>query len=217
MERFKASLPPLTSVMPHGLMAGQSFAISGTGTAYDGSWTVFQVISPTELTFNASSIVGTYAPSVPMGVIGTSVGPIAQGTRYVICMFVMRNGYITPASPPVPFITQATDTYLAFSQIPIGPPECIGRILAITPANAGIGGPYYYVATASGVSNPTVINDNVTTSLLDQTFSDAVLTAGINVTEVGNNVLQQREIGEFVKPVLYAGRVFYMGERVKVG
>lgn len=206
-----------TNGQPHNLMAGQTFVISDTGTAYDGTWTVFQVISPTQLTFNASTIVGNYPGTFPdNGVLGTSSGLIAAGQRYCICLFIMRNGDITPASPPVGFITAASDTFVNFTNIPIGPPECVGRILAVTPANAGIGGPYYYIADGSGVVGPTVINDNVTSSLADTGFSDAVLTAGINVTQVGNNALQQREVGEFVKPVLYAGRVTYLGERTKV-
>lgn len=212
----QSQIATVTTATDHNLMAGQAVIISGLTSAmgYDGTWIVFSTPTPTTFTFNAPDIIGDVSGA--SGVVGVAAGGLAAGPRYAIVMFVMRNGYITPASPPVGFTTFASDTFLSFTNIPIGPPACIGRIIAVTPANAGIGGPYYYIPNGSGVFTPTVIDDNTTTSLYDPSFSDAVLTAGIDVTTVGNNHLQMREVGEFVKPVLYAGRVFYQGERVKV-
>ena len=150
---------------------------------------------------------------------GSGSGQLAAGTRYAVVLFVMRNGFITPAQiNPVAHSTVATDTSLNFSSIPTGPSEVVARIVAVTPPNGGIGGPYYYVpAPAPTGFTSTVINDNSTTSL-NATLSDAVITAGLQIAVPGNNRLSGhvREVGEYVKAVLYGQRVFYLGERVKI-
>lgn len=179
------------------------------------------------------------APAPPPA-LPTPVSDVAPGTRYAICMFLTRNGFITPASPPVQFTTDTDTAQIQFTVVPIGPPNVIGRIIAITAANSGVGGPYYYIPqpvvipppSLSSSSQPTntptpppgetvtvsatVINDNLATSTGWLTLSDTVLLASINVTTTGNNVQQMREIGEFSKCVQYAGRMFYIGERTKV-
>jgi hypothetical protein len=150
---------------------------------------------------------------------GTGSGQLAAGTRYCIYMFLMADGSITPASPPSQFTTTSTEIGIIFTNVGIGPRNCVGRIVALTLANAGIGGPYYYIPNAvsgsGGPFGPTVINDNTTTTLT-AVLSDTVITAGINLSVVGGNILQMREIGEYVKAVSYAGRMFYLGERTKV-
>lgn len=150
---------------------------------------------------------------------GTGSGMLAAGTRYAIHMFLMADGSITPPSAPIQFITTSTEIGVIFSGVAIGPRNCAGRIIALTLANAGIGGPYYYVPNAvsgtGGPFGPTVINDNSSTTLT-AILSDVVISAGVNLSVVGGNILQLREIGEFIKAVNYAGRMFYLGERVKV-
>jgi hypothetical protein len=150
---------------------------------------------------------------------GTGSGQLAAGTRYCIYMFLMADGSITPASQPSQFTTTSTEIGIIFSNVGIGPRNCVARIIALTAANAGIGGPYYYipnaVAGSGGPFGPTVINDNTTTTLT-AILSDTAITSGINLSVVGGNVLQMREIGEYVKGVNYGGRMFYLGERVKV-
>lgn len=147
---------------------------------------------------------------------GTTTGGLAAGTRYCIYMFLMQDGSITPASPPSKFTTHGTEMGLIFTNVGIGPRNCAGRIIALTAANAGIGGPYFYIPSlVSGSFGPTVINDNTSTTLT-AVLTDAIITAGVNLSVVGGNILQMREIGEYVKAVNYAGRMFYLGERVKV-
>lgn len=159
---------------------------------------------------------------------GGATPQVASGVRYAVCMFLTRSGYITPASAPVKFTTTSATTQITFNNVPTGPSNVVARIIAVTLANAGIGGPYFWVpddvqlagsAASLGQTqtiNKTVLNDNVSSSLGPVNFSDAVLSASINISEVGNNLQQQREIGEFVKPIWYKGRAFYLGERTKV-
>lgn len=152
---------------------------------------------------------------------------VAPGQRYAVLMFETRNGYITPASPPVSFFTTGASNQLTFKNLAIGPPDVIARIVAITLANAGIGGPYFYVpndvilpGTAASLGqttriNSTILHDNVSTSLGPITINDAVLASSVNITVDGNDLLRQRELGECVKAVQFAGRGFYLGERTK--
>jgi hypothetical protein len=160
-------------------------------------------------------------------VIPASTTQVASGQRYAVCLFKTRNNFITPASPPVGFLTTGASNQLTFENIPIGPPDVIARIIALTAANSLIGGPYFYVpqavyipASSAQLGQPTtygatILNDNVST-VLTVTISDTVLLDGINISETGNNLFSQREIGEFVKCVNYFGRNFVIGERVKV-
>ena len=153
---------------------------------------------------------------------------VAAGQRYAVLMNLTRNGSITPASPPVSFYTTAATGTLTFSNLPIGPPDVIARIVGITLANAGAGGPFFWIpndvvlqgsATSLGVTqtfNKTVLDDNTGTTLGPINISDAVLSSATNISEMGNNLQQQRELAECVKPVLWAGRTFFLGERTKV-
>ena len=152
---------------------------------------------------------------------------VAPGKRWVVEMFLTRNGFITPASPPRPFFTTIETGTLTFTNLAIGPEDVIARIVAITLAEAGPGGPYFWIPDDVivadspdflGVSHTfekTVLEDNSGTTLGPIHLSDAVLGASENISVVGNNLQQERELGECVKVVQYAGRCFYLGERVK--
>ena len=158
-------------------------------------------------------------------------GQVSSGQRYGILLFLTRNGLITPASPPVPFFTDESAVSIKFSNLCIGPPDVIARIVAMTAAyppgtTAAIGGPYYWIeqdvqildlATGQTVTyNKTIIPDNVSSESGQITLSDAVLLSGTNVIEQGNNALDQREIGSHVFNLEYAGRMFYGGEQTKI-
>lgn len=156
------------------------------------------------------------------GTISSGIaGGLAPGQRYAVVMFQMKDDYITPASNPTAFITSTLDSGLTFTGIHTGPPGVVARIIALTLANSGIGGPYYYVPNVVTDSNgntfgPTVIQDNTSTTLVDVALNDQVIAAGINISVVGNNHFQMREIGEYVKGIQFSGRMAYMGERIKV-
>ena len=200
-------------------------AIAGSG--------LFVVIDPGTVTLSSGNpgvdpIYGTYGSPSMGGFALLTSNVVAAGERYAVLMFLTRNGYITPASPPVSFYTTGASGQITFSALPIGPPDVIARIVAITLANAGAGGPYFWVPDdvtvlgsvaslgATQTFNKTVIDDNTSTQFPNPVnISDSILSASQNISVAGNNLQQQRELGECVKVVQFAGRCFYMGERVK--
>lgn len=193
---------------------GQSVVIAGSSVGgYDGTW-VNRYNDPGATFFVTSG--GAVGLANGSGGTIVTAPQLAAGPRYAICMYLTRSGFITPASPPIAFNTLATDTFITFTAIPLGPPGVTSaRIIAITAANSGIGGPYYWVPDPISGFSATIIHDNSTRSLTAN-LTDVIITGGINVSVAGNNVQNMREIGEWVKCVLYAGRAFYMGERAKV-
>ncbi len=152
--------------------------------------------------------------------VAAPVAQVTAGPRYAVVFYLTRSGYLTPASPPTAFTTTASTVGLTFSNLCIGPANVLQRILAWTPANAAIGGPYYYVPGNVSDENgnaiqASIVADNIATTLTIN-ISDQVLAAGIAVATPGNNLFQARELGEPVKGVQYAGRTFFMGARNKV-
>lgn len=202
-------------------------AAAETGEAVSGSGSTLE-IDPGLVTLGTGNPgadpIYTAATS---GYVLSTLSTVAAGQRYAVLMFQTRNGYITPASNPLTFYTTSQSNQLTFSNLVTGPPDVIARIVAFTPANAGIGGPYFWIpedvivpGTAASLGqtttiNATIIPDNTSTSLV-VTISDDVLTGSINITADGNNLLQQRELAECVKCLQYAGRTVYIGERNQV-
>ena len=192
------------------------------GSAFSGSGNLFE-IDP-GLQYVGTDTDPFFTPSGGGEVV--VVGAIAPGQRYAIEMFLTRNGYMTPASPPVPFFTSESAASLQFNSLTLGPPDVIARIVALTPANGMIGGPYYWIPEdvtindlATGVPttyNKTIIPDNISSASGLINFSDAVLLTGQNVTVQGNNVLQKRELGSCTGLLQFAGRMAYFGEQQKV-
>ena len=192
------------------------------GNAFSGSGNLFE-IDP------GLQYIGTDSDPIYSASGGGTVvapGSITPGQRYGILMYLTRNGYMTPASPPIPFYTSESSVGLQFNNLPIGPPNVIARIVAITPAEAGIGGPYYWIPEdvtvndlSTGLSttyNKTIIQDNETQTSGLINFSDTVLLASENVTEQGNNALQKRELGSCAGILAFSSRMFYFGEQTKV-
>src|SRR6185369_17043678 len=113
------------------------------------------------------------------------------GKHQMQVLYLTRQGYTTRPSPPVKFIANG-DQYLDVSNIPIGPPNVVARILAFTGAD---GSEFFYIpvpAQINGqvVSTATQINDNTTTSVrLD--FGDPTLFAGLDIGTIGNDLPSQ--------------------------
>jgi hypothetical protein len=197
-------------------------AVTGSGTAL--------IIDPGTITLGTGT-PGTnpiYGNATGGDVLVPTNSFVAAGQRWAVTLFLTRDGYITPASPPVSFYTNGGSGYVTPFNLAVGPPNVIARIVAITLANAGVGGPYFWVpddvvvlgsVAALGVTttfNKTVLDDNVQTSFPNPiNLSDAVIAASENISVAGNNLQQQRELGECVKVVQWAGRCFYLGERTK--
>lgn len=147
------------------------------------------------------------------GGTATIAGQLGAGVRQAVTIFQTRNGFLTAPSPPVVFETTGSTTTLQCSQIALGPPNVIARIVAFT---GGGGGNFFYIpvpVTIQGTGQPTtytstVINDNVTTQATF-TFTDAVLLAATAIDIQGNNLFNQIELGSPAWCVPYAGRMFY--------
>lgn len=182
-----------------------------------------------------SPIYPGVAPPQSSATISVATPDLAAGQRYAVTLFQMADGAITPASPPVSFYTTGTTNQITLNAttmqipLPLGPPGTIARIIAITAAGAGIGGPYFYIPApvylppnAASLGQPvtvsaTVIPDN-TTSAEPVTFTllDTVLLNSVNITETGNNRQQTRALRPFAKALLDSGRAFYIGEQAAV-
>ena len=146
-------------------------------------------------------------------------GDIAAGVRQCVCIFKTRNAYLTAPSKPVVFSTSGGSKLLV-SNIPIGPPNVIARILAFTGAN---GGYFFWIpqpVTVTGVGqaktySATILNDNFTTSVsLD--FTDDILLAALSIDTAGSNLFNLTELSNCVWDVSYASRNFYGGEDNKI-
>lgn len=144
--------------------------------------------------------------------------PLTAGTRQGVCLFVTRNGAVTPASTPVTFNTTAQSNFIFANNIPIGPPSTIARIIAITEAGQnGIAGQYFYyipVPVKSVLNNvsvtysATVIQDNTTTNA-KFTFDDNTLLNATEIDITGLDYFNTVELGNAAWNIPYAGRMFY--------
>ena len=145
---------------------------------------------------------------------------LGAGTRKAVLMFLTRNGLITAASPPIIFNTTGGSTSLAFSNLLIGPPDTIARIIALTGAN---GGNFFWIPTPTITTSggqtvtytSTIINDNVSTSAI-LTFTDAILLAATAIDIPGNNLFEQIELGSCRGFLTYANRLIAWGEQNKI-
>ena len=167
---------------------------------------------------NTDVIYGNDSGTGQIAVIGSSLVPIGSGTRQAILFFITKTGDWTPASPPVTFTTSADANLLNVSSIAIGPPDVIGRGIAITEAGAnGVPGENFYVitepvtntvGTTTTTYSSTIINDNVSTTA-SFSFTDAVLLNSQEIDIPGFNLFDLIELGSSAWCVPYSSRMFY--------
>lgn len=136
--------------------------------------------------------VGQVLPQVTTAPVAPA-GNVDVGTRYMIVLFMDRNGTISGYTTAVPFRIEVTaGGYRVFADpIPIGPYQTAARICAFTVAGQSSAGPYRYIGfddvESPGQGQPdvvitsTVINDNVTTSATFN-FTDTYLPGASDVT-----------------------------------
>src|SRR5215472_4746825 len=192
------------------------------GFIWEGIFYVTQVIDAETFVYQQ------YGPNGATTAIGTVTpfGQCAPGLHLCQVLFLDRQGGITAPSPPTTFIANGGQ-YVAVSNIPIGPPNIVARILAFTGAQPNVPGilpPFFYLAVPAQlegqvVSTATQINDNTTTSaLLD--FSDNSLFAtsselgAISVT--GNNLVNQIVLDGALAFAYFSSRLTTIGQRATV-
>lgn len=148
-------------------------------------------------TFYLDSI-GLAPNSTPVtGAASTATsGDIPTGDRYVVVLFKTRSGYIGGMTDDSVFkVTVSTEgKTLLVTGIPVGPSNCIARVLAFTEAGASSAGPYFYIAlddTLEELNNPsvtkTIIEDNITTAL-EVNFTDDYIVGTEDVTNFFNKI-----------------------------
>ena len=175
-----------------------------------GNFSLFR-LSPDQFTFTYQQ----YGPDATTASVGTVTpyGQAAPGIHQCAVAFLTRNGAITAYSPPVQFVANGGQ-YVSVSNIPIGPPNVVGRILLFTSA---MGAYFYYIpvpAEVNGqvVSSATQINDNTSTSaFLD--FSDTTLLSAIGVSIPGNDIAAQIVLDGALGFGYYASRLLTWGQR----
>lgn len=183
---------------------------SGTVTyAWNGTYIVTAV--PTATSFQYQQ----YGPNANSNTVGTvtPTGQAAPGIHQCQMSFLTRQDAITRPSPPVQFVANGGQ-YISVSNMAIGPPNVIARILEFTSAE---GAYFFYIpvpAQVNGqvVSTATQINDNVTTSVLLD-FSDATLLAATGVSIPGNDIAAQIILDGALGFAYYASRLITWGQR----
>jgi hypothetical protein len=197
-----------------------------TAQAEDGAQAI---INGTEFQFDPGPTwVGT-TPSTPTDpfIFGTSTGgtivqpgQLGAGVRLGVVMFLTRNGYLTAPSPYATFTLAEGANAIIVSNIPIGPPNVIARVIALTGANGAF---YFWIpqpvtVTSNGEQvtyDATIIHDNATTSATFN-ITDAVLLAASSIDSPGSNNFEQIELGSCLGFISYSQRVFAWGEQNKI-
>lgn len=189
---------------------------SGTvGFAWEGIFYVTAILSSTSFQYQQ------YGPNGATTAVGTVTphGQAAPGLHLCQVLWLTRQDAIPAPSPPVTFIANGGQ-YVQVTNIPTGPPNVIGRILAFTGAQPLVPGelpPFFYIpvpAQLEGqvVSTSTVIYDNTTTSVtLD--FSDNTLYAALGISKPGNNLANQIVLDGALGYRTYLDRLLTMGQR----
>jgi len=167
------------------------------------------------------TIYGDYTAGTPpasLSVTGGALVPIGAGIRQAVCYFITENEYETQPSAPVIFTTTEDTNQIVCSDLPIGPPDTVGRGIAFTEAGQnGVPGANFYVieedvtTTVNDVTTTvksTIINDNTTTSMAFS-FTDDVLLNSREIDLQGDNLFNLIELGSCAWCVPYAQRMFY--------
>jgi hypothetical protein len=143
---------------------------------------------------------------------------ISAGTLQGVVFFITRNGYFTHPSPAVTFSITASTVSIQASNIPIGPPNVIGRAIAFTEAGSnGVPGAsfftipepvQYIVDGVTFTASSLFINDNVTTTA-SFSFPQQTLLNDFAIDIQGQNLFNLYELGDPAWCVQYAGRTVW--------
>ncbi len=192
--------------------ADGTWATGTVGFAWEGTFYVTAVISPTQFQYQQ------YGPNGSTTAIGTVTpfGQAAPGFHLMRVNFLTRQDAVLKSSPYVKFIANGGQ-YLQISNIPIGPENIVARILEFTGAD---GAYFFYLpipAQVNGqvVSTATQINDNTTTSVLLD-FSDNSLFGGLATSIPGNDLIAQIVLDGALGFGQYATRLITYGQRNRI-
>jgi hypothetical protein len=178
------------------------------------------IIGGTKFTFDAGQLVTTGGGTINGGSI-VGQGQVGIGARKCCVCFLTRSGYITQPSPIGYFSITSGSGSIQVSNIPIGPPNVIARIVCFTGAN---GGNFFYIPQdvivvvpgAPTVTNTSTIINNNTDTTAKFNFSDTVLLSATAIDIQGNNLFNDIELGSCRGLLTYASRMFAWSEQAKV-
>jgi hypothetical protein len=202
-----------TTTTPHGLLLGQSVTIAGVGVGgYNGT---FGVNPQTATTFLVNSPVGAGLAASGGGTV-TAIGNIPAGKHGVSVFFVTRNnakglaglgggGYWSKPAPPT-YWQAGGGKRAVVTQIPVGGPNVIARVLCFT---AAAGASYFHLGplgTTIFSSNMYIADNTTTTVTVD--FSDAVLLQGTLDDPLFNLI----ELPPVMGAIEYNDRCHFWGE-----
>jgi hypothetical protein len=203
---FSGSIPAQAAPVPE---AGQG-ATFGTQFTFDPG--------TNDIGTTADPIFGNDTGTGSVTTVGGSIIPIGAGTRQAVVFFITETGFYTAVSPFVVFTTSEDANYILANNIPIGPPNVIGRGIAFTEAGQnGVPGANFYiipedvtitVGQTITTYTSTIIHDNITTSA-KFTFTDAVLLDSEEIDIQGADQFNLIELGSSAWVVPYASRNFY--------
>jgi hypothetical protein len=208
-----------------------NFVITGINYNF-GSWAVFVTAVGTPGAYVSGGTVernqGTvsvntftyqqYGPNATSSVIGTVTpyGQASPGIHQCQISFLTRNGYVTAPSPPVQVVANGGQ-YLSVSNLAIGPPNTIARIIEFT----GADGQYFFYIPVPGqvngqiVSTATQVDDNTSTAVVVD-FGDPTLFAATGINVPGNNLPNQIVLDSALGFGLYASRLVTYGQRNRI-
>jgi hypothetical protein len=138
-----------------------------------------------------------------------AAGNIGAGVHMLTVIFVTRSGYYTRPAPPVSW-TAAGSKKAAVTNIPVGPPNVVARILSFTAvAQASF---YHLGPLGLTLANSNMyIADNVTTSLTVD-FTDQILLLGT----LDDPLFTQIELPPVGGTIGYSSRLFHWGEQANI-
>ena len=180
---------------------------------WDGTFYVASVPNPTTFTYQQ---YGPDLQNISSPGTVTPKGQAAPGKHQMQVLYLTRQGYTTIPGPPVKFIANGNQ-YLHVSNIPIGPPNIVARILAFTGAD---GSEFFYIpvpAQINGqvVSTATQVNDNSTTDVVLD-FGDPTLFAGLDIGTIGNDLPSQMILDSCLGFGFYGDRLIAYGMRNRI-
>lgn len=187
---------------------------TGTVTlAWDGTFDVLSVPTPQTFTYQQYGPDATASPISGGTIMATPIGQIAPGLRQAVVFFINRQGGVTGYSPPLTIVTPGGQ-YLSVTNIPIGPPTTVARVIAFTGAD---GAYFFYIPSPPQVNGQVVgtatqINDNVTTNAVFD-FGDPALFAAIGISIPGNNLANQIVLDGALNFGYYGSRLLTIGQR----
>lgn len=143
---------------------------------------------------------------------------VDPGTYQGTVFFILRDGSYTFPAPPVVFTVPDNTTQLIVSNLPIGPPNVVGRGIAITEAGQnGVPGAnfftlpdpvIFYVEDVKQTATSFFVNDNTTISTT-LFFTSAILNQATAIDVYGYNLFNLIEIGDPVYVSSYDSRNVY--------